>query len=184
MKSCIILGNGPSANNLPFNSYPTFGMNFCPIDPTYYICIDTNVLLGSWREIYPIAAKARIVYLSIFHLGSSPLYELPNVQIVEKDKRSFRGEAYMSGFTATYVALKMAYYLGFEEVNLWGVDHSPDWAHYKEDYPRGDVEHRAERMQMMEAHYRLAAKVYARAGRRIVNHSNPSRLDSIFERGK
>jgi hypothetical protein len=37
-------------------------------------------------------------------------------------------------------------------------------------------------MAVMEWHYQLAANIYARAGREIINHSNPSRLDAIFRR--
>ena len=40
------------------------------------------------------------------------------------------------------------------------------------------------RMLGMEWHYALAARVYKAAGRRIINHSNPSRLDAIFERAE
>ncbi|MCZ2122249.1 MAG: hypothetical protein LC108_08305, partial [Anaerolineales bacterium] len=82
----------------------------------------------------------------------------------------------------TYVCLKLAYYMGFETVHLYGVDHSPDWSHYRADYPRGDMLRRRARMAEMEYHYRLAQKVYNQAGKRIINHSHPSKLDAIFER--
>lgn len=182
MRSAIICGNGPSALNLPaLPDVPLFGMNFSPIHPDYYICIDTAVLKYHWQEIYRLAAGAKIAYLSAYHDGSSELYDLGNVALVAKDVSAFKAERFMSGFTASYVALKQAYYLGFDEVHLWGVDHSPDWQHYRAGYPppAPDI---VQRMAVMEEHYQLAAEVYARAGRRIINHSAPSRLDMIFER--
>ena len=102
--------------------------------------------------------------------------------MVRKDTQVFSKERYFSGMIVTYVALKLAYYFGFETVHLWGVDHSPIWDHYRADYPPGDVARRAALMEEMEYHYALAAKVYNHAGRRIINHSHPSNLDAIFER--
>jgi len=110
------------------------------------------------------------------------LYELPQVRLLTKDTKAFKAERFFSGMTVVYVALKMAYYLGFETVHLWGVDHSLEWAHYRDNYPAGDVIRRGGLMAEMEYHYSLAAKVYNQAGRRIINHSYPSNLDAIFER--
>lgn len=183
-KPCIICGNGPSALNIPVNPIvPIFGMNYSYVTPDFYVAIDTSVLLYHWQEIYPLAAHAQIAFLSAFHDGSSPLYDLGNVKLIAKDDRSFKAEQFMSGLTASYVALKCAYYLGFDEVHLFGIDHSPDWKHYREDYPAPSVDIRS-RMKMMLFHYQLAADVYARAGRIIINHSNPSALDRIFQRAK
>lgn len=184
---CLILGNGLSLNELPesvFLSMPSFGVNYCPYQPTFYCCVDHEILTVHHRKIYNLAAGAKIAYLALKEDGSSDLYDLPNIQMVTHDKGLFLGEHYFSGLTVTYVALKAAYYLGFDEVHLWGVDHSPKWEHYKDDYPRGDVDRRAWRMAEMEFHYTLAAKVYNKAGRRIINHSRPSLLDTIFERLK
>jgi len=182
MKSCLILGNGPSLNRLPadvFASMPSFGSNFCKVQPTFYVCVDSRVL-SQQEAIRPLVEGAQIAYLSAKHTG--PLYELPNVKTVERDHASFSAEKYMSGMTATYVCLKLAYYAGFTDVHLWGVDHSPDWRHYREDYPADLAATRRERMRLMEWHYTLAMNVYARAGRKILNHSDPSALDKIFRR--
>lgn len=184
MKTCFIIGNGPSALNFPaVPGVPLFGMNYTPIYADYYVCIDSDVLMDHWQEIYQHAERAKIAYLSAFHAGSSELYNLPNVQLVDKDTQAFKAERFMSGFTAAYVALKMAYYLGFEEVHLWGVDHDENWTHYKPDYPGGGGT-TPHRMEVMREHFTIAAWVYARAGRKIINHSNPSKLDGIFERAK
>jgi len=184
MNTCFIIGNGPSFNRVPaglLESVPTFGMNYAGFQPIYYVCVDSDILTNHAEEIRPLVEGAKIAFISELLKGINSLYDLPNTVNVGKDQRSFKAEQYMSGFTAAYVALKAAYYLGFQEVRLYGVDHSLDWAHYKEDYPAGAPD-RARRMAVMETHYQLAANVYARAGRTIVNHSNPSRLDKIFRR--
>jgi hypothetical protein len=187
MRECIIVGNGPSFNRFGVEAAhligtPTFGMNYCGFQPTYFVCVDSDVLTSGVDRIYEHAAHAETCYLSALHEGSSKLYDLPYVRLVSKDQQSFRAEKFMSGLTASYVALKMAYYAGFERVHLWGVDHSPSWDHYIPDYLPGQRAPSADRMRVMEWHYQLAANVYARAGREIINHSDPSRLDMIFRR--
>lgn len=181
---CLIFGNGPSLNRMPLNmlaEMQSFGMNYCPHQPTYYICVDTDVLTNHAEEIRPLVTGAKIAYLSGLHVGVDSFYNCDNVQLVEKDKQSFKAEQFFTGFTAAYVALKIAYYMGFDQVHLYGIDHSADWAHYRPGYPSGAPD-RARRMRVMETHYMLASSVYARAGREIINHSNPSALDKIFQR--
>ena len=183
-KTCFIIGNGPSFLRAPMD-YPedvqTFGMNYCGFQPDYYVCIDSDVIVKNADKIYKLVEGAQSAFLSGLHAGVNDLYNIGNVQLVNKDQHSFKAEQYMSGFTAAYVALKMAYYMGYTEVHLYGIDHSLDWAHFRKDYPAGASD-RARRMGVMEWHYQLAANVYARAGRRIINHSNPSKLDAIFAR--
>jgi hypothetical protein len=156
-------------------------MNYCAFQPTYYVCVDSDVILYNPDKIRPLVQHAEIAYLSELLIGVNDLYNFANVWLVGKDTNSFKAEQFMSGFTAAYVALKMAYYNGYDDVHLYGVDHSPDWAHYREDYPAG-ARNRDKLMRVMEHHYQLAANVYSRAGRTIINHSNPSKLDAIFAR--
>lgn len=185
MKQCVIMGNGPSLNEIPvsvLDQIPSFGVNYTPHQPTYFVCVDQTILLDHWKEIYDHAKNAKMAFLSAKMRGSSELYDLTNVRLISIDTNAFKEEKYFSGMTVVYVCLKVAYYLGFEEVHLWGVDHSADWRHYRDDYPPGDTDRRQWRMDWMEYHYRLAQKVYNQAGRRIVNYSHPSALDEIFER--
>lgn len=185
MKKAIIMGNGPSLNEMPcryVDRIPAFGVNYCKYYPDYYVCVDHEILTKHHEKIYPVAKRAQVAYLAQKEQGTSNLYDLPNVQLVTHDKDAFKDEHYFTGLTVVYVALKMAYYLGFEEVHLWGVDHSADWAHYRADYPPGDTDRRAWRMAEMEYHYALAQRVYNQAGRVIINHSHPSKLDAIFPR--
>lgn len=185
MKTCVIMGNGPSLLDMPHDTLAkmdSFGVNYCPHSPMYYVCIDHDILTNHHDKIYHLATEAKTAFLSINEYGTSNLYDNSNVLLIKRDKNHFLEERFMSGFTVVYVALKCAFYLGYERVHLWGVDHSPSWEHYKADYPAGDVIHRAARMREMEYHYRLAQSIYAIHGRRIVNHSHHSKLDAIFPR--
>jgi hypothetical protein len=184
MNTCFIVGNGPSFNKFPMNlpdEVPTFGMNYCGFQPMYYVCVDSDILTKHADEIHLLVGRAQIAFLSELHKGESDLYDFPHVQLVGKDTQSFKAETFMSGLTSAYVCLKLAYYMGFDEVHLYAVDHSPTWDHYRSDYRIGKKTN-ASHMAIMETHYQLAANVYARAGRTIINHSNPSRLDKIFRR--
>lgn len=185
MKTCVIMGNGPSLNDMPkdiLQNTDSFGVNYCPYSPTYYVCIDHDILINHPEKILKLATEAKTAFLAAKEYGTSELYDLANLFLIEKDTSHFKNEHFFSGLTVVYVALKCAFYLGYERIHLWGVDHSPEWDHYKDDYPRGDIEHRAARMQEMEYHYRLAQRVYTVNGRRIVNHSRHSKLDAIFPR--
>ena len=185
LKECLIFGNGKSLLDVPefmLNTYPSFGVNYCPHQPNFYVCVDNDILTNHWYEVYDFVQNADFAFLPEKNRGSSPLYDFPNVCTVKKDIRHFKEERFFSGMTVTYVCLKLAYYLGFETVHLYGVDHSPTWDHYRKDYPPPTNPDRESLMAEMEYHYALAAKVYNHAGRRIINHSLPSNLDAIFER--
>lgn len=186
MKKCIIMGNGESLNEMPpalFASMPSFGVNYCPYFPDFYVCVDHEILTQHHARIYHLAERADIAYLAQKEKGSSSLYELPNVKLVTHDRDAFITEKYFSGVSVVYVALKIAYYAGYEEVHLWGVDHSPDWKHYSANYYEGaHAIPSAAKMAGAEYHYAIAQRVYNKAGRVIINHSHPSKLDAIFPR--
>jgi hypothetical protein len=182
---CLVLGNGKSLMDVPdfmLKTYPSFGVNYCLYQPNFYVCVDHDILVNHQDEIYDFAKNSDFAFLAAKEKGIGDLYELPNVRLLTKDTKAFKAERYFSGMTVVYVALKMAFYLGFETVHLWGVDFSKEWDHYRGDYPPPTNPARDALMDEMFYHYSLAAKVYNQAGRRIINHSHPSKLDAIFER--
>lgn len=189
----VVMGNGPSLNDMPphiLRDFDTYGMNYAKHQPKFYICIDDLILRKNPAGIYRLASRAETAYLCCIQKNSDNpetqrLYALPNIELVDRDTGLFKNEKWMSGGTATYVALKLAYYAGYDEVWLWGVDHDPAWSHYADSYPLNpDIvgEKRKEHMNIMERHYRMAARIYREHGRRILNFSHPSALDTIFER--
>ena len=177
---CIILGNGKSLLDAVLPDLPSYGCNYIGqiFQPTFFVCVDRTVIANDdW--IYPTAKNARIAYLRDFNSCDPkphPLYDLPNVYLVNKKSFVFRGESTTTGSTTTYLMLKIAYYSGYDTVYLYGVDHTLE--HFGA-WPPGtlkvDFEYR-------EKHYRIAAEEYRRAGKKIINMSAPSVLDSIFQR--
>ena len=95
------------------------------------------------------------------------------------------------GGTVTYVALQLAFFMGFHDVVLIGVDHSfqtsgpahklvtsdgSDPDHFHPDYFGKGVQWQLPDLEMSERAYRLAERAYAAAGRRVRNATLGGRL--------
>ncbi len=130
---CFIMGNGPSLRDMdlaPLAAEHTFGLNriylafeHIGFRPTYYASVNRLVLeqcarditglcmpkFIAWRSRDSVPFGQRTVYL---HRRAWPHFS--------KDPRLGIWE----GATVTYVAIQLAYWMGFAEVYLIGVDHS------------------------------------------------------------
>lgn len=131
---CFIIGNGPSLKNTDLTKLRnefTFGMNriymlFPELDfpTTYYLSVNSLVIeqcaedilnlpipkFLSWRSRHLITSSESISYLFTTYSGA-------------KFSLDARGRLW-EGATVTYVALQLAYFMGFKTVILIGVDHS------------------------------------------------------------
>ena len=100
------------------------------------------------------------------------------------------------GFTVTYVALQLAFHMGFSQVALIGADHhfsasgSPnktvaageaDCDHFDPRYFAGGVQWQLPDLPESELSYLMARDVFAGFGRRVVNATAGGHLE-IFER--
>jgi hypothetical protein len=193
-ETAVIMGNGPSLSAVPrelLGKYPTFGVNhvgLLPFQPTCHVVVDENILKNFPERVYDAAANAEIAFIGNQAReknipGAERLYALPNVVILGPGELTFPGETAWTGWTSVYVALKIAYYMGFETVLLVGVDHG--LKHFSDDYP---VSSRAEELGPMRLaghrkHFALADAMYKANNRGIINLSPPSDLDEILERG-
>lgn len=139
-KRCFIIGTGPSLTSEDLNklkSEITFGSNrifemFSQTEwrPTYYmnqdyklICEFTDEIksLKVNRKFMPIEAMKHFEDMndiSYFILRHKEFYPKSADFSTHIDK--FMGQ----GFTVTYGAIQMAYYMGFSEVYLLGIDHN------------------------------------------------------------
>ena len=187
-ETAVIMGNGLSLKDVPkelLEKYATFGANFIcllPFQPKYYTCVDSRVLLEYPEQIYEVAQNAEIAFLSDAHLDDSELYQLENVYLCNKDTVRFPGEYWWTGGTVTYVALKIAYTMGFGMVLLVGCDRDKEWTNFSDEYP--GIGTSPERMRGQAYHMGIAQMAYEGAERRIVNLSPPSDLDEFIERGR
>lgn len=197
-QTCFILGNGPSLNNVDVASlpdYPMFGSNRIYLKDdariTYYSCVNPLVLNQYRSEIEafdaikflnePYATELDAVAIDT-RLGI-PVFNPANLPMWE-------------GHTVTYVLLQLAYYMGFTQAILLGLDHDygdkairpnlelvatgPDLYHFDPTYFSNNVRWNAPDLQQSELAYRIAKLHWEGTGRRIINASAKTKLD-VFE---
>ncbi|MGD1859434.1 MAG: 6-hydroxymethylpterin diphosphokinase MptE-like protein [Leptolyngbyaceae cyanobacterium] len=212
-QSCFIIGNGPSLNQmdlLPLNNYVTFGLNkiyliFEKVDLklTYQVAVNPLVIQQSTQELKKLKCD---LFVAI-----NPSYKLirrqNNIYKILTRKPIFNrifggGELFFQeniskstceGFTVTYVAMQIAFYMGFSTIYLIGVDHNffakgkpneqqrligADLNHFSYNY-FGDQDWNLPDLEASEAAYRLAKKYFEQAGRKIYDATVDGKL-TIF----
>jgi hypothetical protein len=100
------------------------------------------------------------------------------------------------GFTVTYVAMQLAFHMGFEQVALVGCDHSfatdgpanatvisgkTDESHFDPNYFAGGVKWELPDLFESEVAYTRAKNIYNAHGRKLVNATHGGQLD-VFDR--
>ncbi|MDJ0954264.1 MAG: glycosyltransferase [Acidimicrobiia bacterium] len=217
---CVIIGNGPSLNQLHLpllqNEY-TIGVNGIfyaaeqmGFDPSYYVVEDTAVIKDNLEMIkrYPAGHKffpsiyrdqvgeAKNVSYFMMNRGyyeqRSPAYCVPRFS-TDVAQRAYSGQS------VTIINLQLAYYMGFSEVVLIGMDFSytiPDDAeidgvnitsmsddpnHFHPDYFGKGKVWKDPQLDRVLANYQLAKLMYEADGRRIVNATAGGNLD-LFDR--
>jgi hypothetical protein len=102
------------------------------------------------------------------------------------------------GFTVTYVALQLAYHMGFEQVALIGCDHNfaqtgaanktvvsgeKDASHFDPNYFAGGVKWQLPDLLQSEVSYSMARDIFEGSGRRIYNCTEGGKLEVFQRRG-
>lgn len=204
-KKAVILCNGPSLANADFsllkNVY-TFGLNKINlISERYNFKPDSIVSVNP----YVITQNA-----DFFKSTNTPLYldssgysligKRSNVTYLHSTTtRRFSRDCSMSidqGYTVTFVALQLAYHMGFTKVALIGCDHSfstsgpsnalvradaADPNHFDNRYFSNGMLWQLPDLMQSEISYLLAKETYETTGRSIVNCTDGGNL-SIFNR--
>ena len=132
---CFILGNGPSLKHTDLSllrNEITFGMNriyllFPQIGfrTSYYLAINTLVIEQCADEIMALDMPHFVSWRGRKWLRSDPevIYLDTDYTDPPTFSRDVTGRIF-EGSTVTYVAMQLAFHMGFEEVILVGVDHS------------------------------------------------------------
>lgn len=196
MKTCLIIGNGPSLADIPnsfLEKYETFGSNrvYLKYTPDYYSFVD-KLWVGNYIEdIKALTSKKKFIRDSVAHLvpGSYPIHQIGGYAFSFEPLKYVHG-----GFTITFVNMQLAFYYGFERVGLVGVDHyyvmegpalthqtGPDKSHFTPDYYSASDTWCRPEITKNEPSYRIAKEVFEKAGRKIVNLTPGSHLD-IFDK--
>jgi 6-hydroxymethylpterin diphosphokinase MptE-like len=136
-EDCFIIGNGPSLNKMDLtllNNHYTFGLNkifliFDRVDLNldYYVASNPYIIKQSVTEIESLNCPS---FIGFNPQGmKSSIRDLDHIYFILAGSSliSFQRDLKQpiwTGRTVTYVALQIAYYMGFENVFLVGVDHN------------------------------------------------------------
>jgi len=196
----LIICNGGSLCYVPrefLSKYPTIGTNGIfklPFDPTYYVAVNDLAIAEFMSGIKTLKSQKFIKNLYAADLDALPLTSDYKDCIFSKKPWEWIYE----GGTVTYVALQIAYYLGFQTVLLVGLDHKytynghpneevtvvgVDVNHFCNTYfPIGTKWNNPDLVQS-EISYTEARRVFEEDGRRIINLT-PNSGESVFEKGE
>jgi hypothetical protein len=191
---CFILGNGPSLNETDLTqlrSEHTFALNrgYLKFDqlgfpPTFLVCINGHVLRQFGDELSSQDCLRFFSSTEAATLKQTPeQILLPTVHHPGFSRDPTRLGVHEGG-TVTFAALQLAYFMGFREVILVGVDHrfaslgpanrlvtsaGPDKDHFDPEYYGPGTQWQLPDLLASEHSYRLARQVYEEDGRRIVD---------------
>lgn len=198
---CFILGNGPSLNRTDLSLLKdeiTFGSNRIYLHPTfrpsYFVCVNDLVVEQCARDIQQLTMPKFIGW----HNRDNIAFTKSTAFL--RTRGGLRSwfftdltEGCWEGSTVTMVALQLAYYMGFKEVVLIGVDHSyactgkpheaqefkgDDPNHFSPDYFKGFKWHLPD-LEGSEMSYRVAKFMFEQSGRRVVDATVGGKL-AIF----
>lgn len=201
-RRAFIIGNGPSLKHTDLSRLQdecTFGMNRIYLlfpelgfTTSYYLSVNSLVIeqcaeeiralpipkFLSWRSRGLIQPTIDTIFLHTTYTGPK----------FARDARSRLWE----GATVTYVALQLAFHMGFEQVILIGVDHNfstqgkpnttvisqgDDPDHFHPGYFGKGYRWQLPDLETSERGYRLAHTAYQQAGRQVLDATVGGKLD-------
>jgi hypothetical protein len=205
---CFIIGNGPSLQRMdlePLRHEFTFGMNRIYLlfprlgfETSYYVAVNTLVLEQCREDIASLGMPRFLTWRSRQWFDGEGIYFLDTDYTDPAEfTTDISGRVY-EGSTVTFVAMQLAYYMGFSEVILIGVDHSftstgrpnetvvsegNDRDHFSSEYFGKGFRWQLPDLEASERAYRLARAAFERNGGRIVDATVDGKLD-VFEKIK
>jgi Protein of unknown function DUF115 len=219
-KRCFIIGNGPSLNkhdlSLLENEY-TFGVNSfyyktreSGFRPFFYVVEDSSVMKENIEEIRKFDAPFKFFptnYRRLHPKRPNTFFFKMNRGFYEKSSPNFvvprfstdASKVLYCGQSVTYINLQLAYFMGFSEVYLIGMDFSyiipdshkrtgdvllsdsDDPNHFHKDYFGKGKTWKDPKLDRVGLNYRMAKLVYEATGRRIFNATAGGSLE-VFDR--
>jgi len=205
-QTCYIVGNGPSLNKMNLSLLDdkfVFGLNKIhlinktnPLKVDIMVCVNEFVIQQSHAEIIKNAPKTFLKWNWKFFFKKRN----KNVHYVNSDFAFTRfsndiTKNISEGYTVTFVAMQIAFYLGFKNVILIGVDHNftqtgnsneiqsldhDDINHFSKDYFKGNKWQLADLFNS-ELSYTIAKFYFEKHNRTILNAGVNSKLN-IFQK--
>ena len=132
-EGCFIVGNGPSLNSMdlsPLLDYNTIALNKIHLifprsefRPKYHVAVNRLVVEQSWSEFQEMPCPSFLSYAAAGRRESESerihFISTSHTHGFSKDA----SEILCEGSTVTYVAMQLAWYMGFSRAYLIGVDH-------------------------------------------------------------
>jgi hypothetical protein len=205
-KRCFIIGNGPSLGLMDLNLLKgeyTFGSNRIYLLNneildiiTYYVAVNSLVLKQCYAEIQRLNMPKFLNWheRKFFSPGNTTFF-LKDSYFDDKPKFSKKPWGIIwEGATVTYVAMQLAYFMGFSTVYLIGVDHnftfvgkphqtvtsnSVDINHFSKDYFGPGFQWQLPDLDLSEYSYKVAKREFEKNNRKIFDATINGKL-SIF----
>lgn len=203
-KRCFIIGNGPSLKKTDLgllrNEY-TFGLNRIYLNfknmgfkTNFLVTINELLISQCAREIDGLSLTKFISYRGRKYLKDNKNTNFIKTHGIPSFSKDLTQGVYEGG-TVTYVAMQIAYYMGFSEVVLIGVDHNfqtkgvpnsevyqkgDDPNHFDPKYFKG-MRWQLPDLRTSELAYSLAKYSFENEGREIVDATVGGRLN-IFRK--
>lgn len=203
-QKAIVVCNGPSLNqtNLePLKNVFTFGLNKINLlfersafRPSCIVSVNKLVIEQN-QEFF----NSTEIPLFIDSAGVRWVKSRKNVAFLKSGSEGFARDCSMTlfqGYTVTYVAMQLAFHMGFREIGLIGCDHSfavsgpanktvvagaADASHFDPNYFANGARWQLPDLIESERAYLLAKKIFGEFGGRIVNCTDGGRLE-LFPR--
>ncbi len=191
---CFIIGNGPSLRNTDLSKLKkeyTFGMNRIYLafpemkfSTSFFVSINDLVIEQTAADIQQLNMPKFISWRSHRCFQPSPdLFFLYTTYTGPDFSKRATGRLW-EGATVTFIALQLAFYFGFKEVVLIGVDHSfttkgkpnemvtsqgDDPNHFNSAYFGKGFRWQLPDLEMSEVAYRMARTAFEKNGRRVLD---------------
>lgn len=202
-KRCFIIGNGPSLKQMDLSclqSEYTFGMNRIYLlfpelgfQTSYLVSVNELVLEQCAGEMRSLDMPKFITWRARRWLRDDPqtIFIDTDFTAPERFSSDMTGRVF-EGFTVTFAALQLAFYMGFTEAILIGVDHNfatkgtpnatvvstgEDPNHFAPGYFGKGFRWQLPDLDGSERAYLLARNAYSQTGRRVLDATVDGKLD-------
>ncbi|MEM0926966.1 MAG: 6-hydroxymethylpterin diphosphokinase MptE-like protein [Planctomycetota bacterium] len=191
-EDCFIIGNGPSLNRMDLprlNRFSLFGMNKIhllferqPLELSYHVCVNPFVIEQSLDAFRGLGCPSFLAFQNCpAEIQRGEEFQLIYSAGAPVCFRETILEPLNEGWTVTFVALQIAYFMGFQRVFLVGVDHNfqstgkpnevqtletEDENHFDRRYFAGQ-QWQLPDLEGSELAYRMAKFFFERDGRRV-----------------
>jgi hypothetical protein len=167
-----------------------------PFNLSYHVAVNSHVIKQSKREIIKLSCQSflasvpalinSVISNNVFYLGGTK----PNKSFFKDITQGIN-----EGYTVTYVAMQLAYFMGFKNIYLIGVDHnfnqmgSPnetqkmegnDPNHFDPNYFKGQEWQLAD-LEASEVSYVIANYYFSKDGRKIFDATLNGKLN-VFDK--